>query len=487
MTRRTRIRHFALGLAVVVVLAAVGCGGGGSKGAASGGASGAEVAPASASLFVSINTDLSSGQWTAVDKLLERFPGKDNLVTRLRASFESSSGVSWEKDVKPALGPEIDVVALDFTSGAFVALTQPKDEAKFKALLKRADAQDSSSTPTVVDKVGDWTAVSDKQSSIDALKNASGGKLASDDTFKTATSELDNETLTTVYVNGPKVTSILQQVVGAGGGTVNPGKLDWGAAQLVAHDDGMRFDGIFKGSGGSLLGQKSYKPKLLSSVPSGALLLLSFHGSSQALDQLNGAGAAGAPQLQQFMAIARELVPMLANENALYVRQASPFPEVTLLATPSNPQAGVAAIDRLISQLGAAAGGVTPQTIQVAGVTVKEANFGKFAIDYGVVDGKLIVTSSRKGIEDLKAGGSSVTGDAAFKEAKGAAGLPDETTGFTYVDLKDAIPVLESFAQLAGAAEPPDVHENLRALRSFVLYGTSDGTKSKFSAFLEIK
>jgi len=206
MTARSTLNR-ALATAVVVAFALLvaACGGSSSSksGSASGGASGADAAPADAAAFVSVNTDLSSSQWKTVDQLLSKFPGKDKTLADMRKSFETDSGLNWETDVKPALGPEVDFVALDLSNnGGGVALTQPKDQGKFDALVAKANAKKSGSI--VSEKVGDWTVLSDKQASIDAYKTrASGKKLSDDATFKTAMGELSGDALAKVLRQRP--------------------------------------------------------------------------------------------------------------------------------------------------------------------------------------------------------------------------------------------------------------------------------------------
>jgi hypothetical protein len=58
---------------------------------------------------------------------------------------------------------------------------------------------------------------------------------------------------------------------------------------------------------------------------------------------------------------------------------------------------------------------------------------------------------------------------------------------FVYVDLKDAIPLLESLVQLSGTQTPAQVSDNLRPLQSFTAWATRDGDVNKFTLFLEIK
>ncbi|MEA2244192.1 MAG: hypothetical protein QOD24_3748, partial [Solirubrobacteraceae bacterium] len=173
MTARTNWNR-ALATAVVVAfgLLLAACGGSSSSNkssSASGAASGADAAPADAAVFISVNTDLSSSQWTTMNKLLDKFPGKNKTVADARTSFETQSGLNWDTDVKPALGPEIDFVVLDASnSGGGVALTQPKDQGKFDALVAKANAKKAGTVMT--EKVGDWTVISDKQASIDTYK-----------------------------------------------------------------------------------------------------------------------------------------------------------------------------------------------------------------------------------------------------------------------------------------------------------------------------
>jgi len=144
IARRNWNRALATAALLAFALLLAACGGSSStkSSSASGGASGADATPADAAVFVSVNTDLSSSQWKTVDKLLNKFPGKDKTLADTRQSFETSSGLNWDTDVKPALGPELDFVVLDASNtGGGVALTQPKDQGKFDALVAKANAK----------------------------------------------------------------------------------------------------------------------------------------------------------------------------------------------------------------------------------------------------------------------------------------------------------------------------------------------------------
>src|SRR5215218_7925604 len=114
------MRSFLVLLALLVPFAA-GCGSSSSSGPA-----GAEVAPASAQLFLSVATDFDSEEWRQAQEVLENFPDSDKAV----GFFLRELGIEnadLREDLEPALGPETDLVVLDFSGdGAAVGLTQPE-------------------------------------------------------------------------------------------------------------------------------------------------------------------------------------------------------------------------------------------------------------------------------------------------------------------------------------------------------------------------
>src|SRR5262249_23941727 len=105
---------------------------------------------------------------------------------------------------------------------------------------------------------------------------------------------------------------------------------------------------------------------------------------------------------------------------------------------------------------------------------------------YAALDDEVVVTDSEAGITDLRSSGLKLKDDPTFTDAQKAAGMPSETSGFLYVDLKDSIPLVEGLAQLAGTSVSSDVDANLRPLQTLTLWGTSDNGKADLTAFLEI-
>src|ERR1051325_778482 len=142
----------AAAVAAAAVLTATGCAGAGASGSSNLGG-GASLVPSDAAAFVAVDTDLSSSQWHVVDGLLAKFPARDALLTSLRQRFEQAAKVGWADDVRPALGPEVDLVALGGSPRRLVALLQPDDRAKLDALLEKLG-------PHVVSRqLGGWAAL----------------------------------------------------------------------------------------------------------------------------------------------------------------------------------------------------------------------------------------------------------------------------------------------------------------------------------------
>jgi hypothetical protein len=488
-------RLAAAALLAVLAFAGAGCGGGGSNSGATGSSGAASLVSANAPVYFSVDTSLDSDQWKAFDSLLDKFPGKDKLLTELRQSFESDTKVQWKTDVKPALGSEIDVAALDLEPGAdVVGFLQPKDEDAFNRVVKKinAEAKKPSDKIYVLDYKG-WKVIADGQAKLDRFKQqaGSGEKLADSSTFKDATGSLSDKALVKVYANGRQISDrfrqVFPQLASAGGAS----SIEWIAAELVAKDDGLSFDGSVKTHGKSKT--KPYEAKLLGEVPSGAILYVSFNGNGQLQSQLQKAFRSGtgllSPEAIPFLKLLQRLGPLFAHENAIYVRAGGALiPEVTLIAQPDNTSQGVATIDKIVASFAKSFGlPLHPRPTTIAGAPFKELSLGNVSLFYGALDGKVVITDAQRGVSDLKGGGSKLKDDSTFKDAKKVSGLPDQTSGFVYLDLKDAIPLLESLVQLGGVKEPPEVSRNLRPLQSFTAWSTTDGDLRKFTVFLELK
>jgi hypothetical protein len=377
-----------------------------------------------------------------------------------------------------------------------VGLTKPKDAAKFKALVAKLNAhdQDPSAKPVVYKAIDDgWYAVSESQAQIDAALKGSGGAALSDDgTFKAALEKLPGEALVKAYVDGRQLNELIQAQSQKSAtpfdlSTLGLDKLEFVAASTSAESDGILARGVTSGAN---IGGGEFSSKLLDGVPGDALAFLNFRGAGTT-DQLkklesNPTMTQALAQIQAVLGVSLDdILALLHNEVALYVRPGAGIPEVTLVFETKDQTAALSTLDRLAARLAAATNGQVQPGTQ-GGHDVKTVNLGQIAIHYGGLGDKVLITSGVNGIADYGSG-SKLTDSADFKQARSAAEMPDSTGGFFYLDLKNSIPLLEGLAGLAGQTPPAEVTENVRPLRSFLAWMEGSGSTRTFDAFLEIK
>jgi hypothetical protein len=258
MTARFRI--LVLGVLASLALLAAGCGGAASTSGSSG--AGAKLVRSDALAFLAVDTDFGSSQWKQVDSLAKRFPGRDAGLAKLQHSL-TKGGVDWNKDVKPALGSEVDLAFVPgmTTKGfAVVGLTKPHDAGKFKTLVKKLNEGDSSGPPTVYRALsGGWYALGDSQAHIDQVLKSGGTALSAESTYKDALAKLPSRALAKMYVNGPQLAKVVQRYEHARGSSSAAlsqsglDKLDFFSASLSAESDGLRTHGAVRSSGDSLM------------------------------------------------------------------------------------------------------------------------------------------------------------------------------------------------------------------------------------------
>jgi hypothetical protein len=454
----------AAGFAAAVALAAAGCGGGTpGPGSARGGA--AAVVPADTAAFVALDTDLGSGQWRALDALFQKLPQHDALLTQLRQSFERHSKLSWANDVEPALGPELDVAALPAVSGGklqAVVLTQPADAAKLDALLGKLGG----SRPLTA-RVGGWTAISESKDALAAVTSATQ-HLADSSVYQEAAGTLGSDALVSAYANGAEA----RQVVSALGGTVPADRkqLVWAAADVVAASGGLRVVGHTRSEGGTVA--QPYASQLVASIPSGVLAVADFQAPV-------GAGSAAAAPSSPLGGALQSLGNALGGETAVYVSPGVPIPALTLVTRSSDPQGVLDALHSALTSLGSAVGPAKTGSFDLG------ALLGALRLSHAVVGQDLVVSTSQQAIDAFRADGQKLGADGTFQEAQSAAGMPAKTTGFVYVNLKDALPAIQGLASLAGASLPTT---DLSALRTLTVYGSGEsGGIASFTAYLEVQ
>jgi hypothetical protein len=490
MLRPMRLRVAAVGLVAVFTLAAGACGGSDEVTGAGGGSDGAGFVPGTAPAYVSFNTDFESDAWTNLQALLDKFPDRERALSQIREGFEAGD-VTFD-EIKAALGPEtgLAVLAFEGETGTAFGLTEAKDQAKLDELIRRLNEADETGDDAVKEVVDGWTIVSDNQAAIDAAKRAHEGEsLADSERFDDAMSDLSGDAVVRFYLDGAALSRQLDaQTQGAATSLAGGGTLQSIAGQVTAADDGLGFDVVVRTDGGTTPG--AYESQLVGQVPADVLVFGSFNALGEQLKKVSSS-----PQLQQQLGALQgalgisvtELGDLLGGEGAFYVRQGAPIPEITLAVTVDDEQQAFATVDRLAMRLAQFAGGGAPTPTKIGDVDAKRLTIQNFAVYYAAFDGKLVVTSATTGISELAGGGDKLADDPTFTAAKASAEMPDETAGFLYLNIEDALPLLEGFAQTAGEPLPPEARANAEPLRSALFYATAEEGKARVKGFLRIE
>ena len=471
----------------------VGCG---SSGPAT--PAGAALAPASSQLFLTLDTSFDSAQWDAARDLLDQFPDGDRAVAFLLDQV-SEQGIDFESDVAPALGPETDIVGLDLFAdeGTFVGITQPDDAQKLEELLEKSDE------PVVTREIDGWTAFADNEAVLDRFEDERvDGTLDRSTDFTEALSEVDAEALARLYLNGDALQEGLEQEVtlppGALEALVPGGEIPSFAFAVRAEDNGVRLQGAAKlaGDNGGLV-TEPFAAELPKEVPAGAIVYLGFSDLESQLSALREFLAQVQPEFDRDVArveaelglsLEEDIFPLFAGEGAFYIRPGFLIPEVTLVTEVEDEGRAVETIDSLVGALGEyLPAGATPRTTEIAGVVAKELPLAPpVSLYYAAFDGRLVVTTSRDGIASLGQSGDRLADDPGFRDALAEADVPDETTGFAYVDVAEAVENLLNLAEMSGAALPPELRANLEPLQHLVFYGAKDGRTLHFTGFLRV-
>ena len=454
-------------LALLLVLAGCGGSGGGGTGS-SDDASG--VVPKSAIAYVSVDTDLSSSQLKSATSIVDKFPIKDRALAQLKQSIRQA-GVDVGA-IRRSVGPVVDVAVLNVNgSYGYVGYTKPADEQAFDRQL------DSGSEPTLHTKVSGWTVFADKQEFLDAVKQREGD-LTDSTSYSAAMGTLPADAIARAYISPA---AIHQGISLSGAGQalpLNAQGAQWAAAALTAASGAMKLEVHAKGIAQNATQQTS---ELAGQIPSGSIVALNLLGGTS----LGGQNGQALQQAQSFLGIdIVGIVDALGSDTIAYVRAGLPIPEVTIASKPKDVQRSLTAVGGLIKRFAPGAGAVT--TVEVDGVQLTKVDLGSVAVFYGAFGGELVVSDSQNAVSELRAKGDKlIHDDSVFSQAKDGAGLPDPAEGFFYVNLKDAVPAAEGLAQLANQKLPQEVEDNLRPLRSLLVYGSRDNGVQSFVAFVQ--
>jgi hypothetical protein len=500
----------ALAGAVLLLALAAGCGGGGGGGTSNAGAkqsssggvagAGAAALPASTPAFIALSTDFDSDQWKQIEALGAKFPGYESLLAKGRKQL-AAQGLDFEQDVKPALGPEVDVAWLDFeSSDHFVFVTKPSDASKLDALVAKGKP------PPAHADVNGYAVLAQTKALVDSASSATN-HLSDDPSFKEAMDALPGGDVVRAFLNGAQVQSALQTAIKQGAsGASGPaftlpagsiGKLDWIAAAGSAQSDGVRLDGVVKLEPTPAIA--SFGAELPKQFAAGAIAYAGFANLDQAAKQGLDALGKSSPSLNQQLgqlegvsgvSLDKDVIPLLKEEGAVAVYPSTGKTPTIVFALKVADEAKV---QKLLDQLGAlvalaGGGGTGPTAADVPGYpNAKQLKIGSTTIFYGTANGRLVVSNAAAGLQDVGGSGAKLADDALFKAAQDGAKMPDQTTGFVYLDLKTGLPAILGLAQSSGTKIPPAVAENTAPLQSALFYGTTDGDLIRVTGFVGIQ
>src|SRR5262245_21918952 len=488
-------RLLRISLLAIVAIAATGCG---TARQAASTPEGAELAPASTAVYVTGVTDPASSQWAKADELLGRFPAREKLLASLREELQKD-GLTWERDVKPALGPELDLVLLDFTDADhdYVFFTKPKDEAKFDHLLETGD------DPQVHRVIDGWTVFADSQKALDNFESAraSGDVLADVPAFQDAMAEQSEDAVLRGYVSGERLSKLIEQEAATSADardlerfSQSFGKVESVTFGAAAQDDGVAVGAAYKSKGQPTTG--GFTPQLDYALPADALAYVAFGNLEDAFDNALLSGDENIPglktkitELEQALgfSIKSDLLPLFSKEGAIAVyRGGAATPNVLALLQVPDEETARKIGDRFAAL--ASLGGQQVHPVTIHGAEGKQIVLNGLSITALVADGKLLLSNDETLVGRTLGNGAKLHEDPVYEEALDASGPPREVSWLVYLNLKSGIPyVFDRLGAAASGSIGPEVRANTAPLHSTVLYSKQDGDRTSISGFLTIK
>ena len=247
-------------VATFLVLSAVlfaGCGGDSDSGSALDSA--LSYLPKDAPFAVAIDTDIEGDQYKALQALIKKFPFGEQVQDSLRQQLEQSSGgVNFDDDVRPALGNPLVVGATDAASFSgdsgdtpVVAAIKAKDKDALDRLIDKTKPKETGeeSGATLYEDDGSVFAVKDdtlifaddRQQLTQALSRAEGDDHLDEDTFNEGLDGLPESALARVYAD-------LEALLKSDPGSADARRIKWVAAlrtlgvTAVAKNEGIDID-----------------------------------------------------------------------------------------------------------------------------------------------------------------------------------------------------------------------------------------------------
>jgi hypothetical protein len=473
--------------------AVAGCGSsGGSSGTGGSIPETANFAPASSAYFVSVKTDAGSDQWHKAGVLLNRFPSSGKLVAQLIQELQKQ-GVSYDSDLKPALGPDVGLAGLGL-NGDVVLFTKSPQPDKLETLLRKPP------NPAVTRQVDGWVIAAEKAATLDRFVAArKDGTLGGTSAFKDGVAKVQTDGLAFAYVPGPTISAgalkaAQGQPLSSAQITKALGKVQSLAASASAEDQGVRFD--ISGSLTDAPSSSTFEPTLDATLPAKPLFFLDVSGLGkavrQALDQYqqqNPSFAQQRAQIEQALGLTLndDILPVLDNELAVgvYGLSSGASLPVTIDVAAKVDEAKATKLMQRVGALLELGGSGKASTVNVGGLQATELTFTgqDISVLWAVTGGKLLVSTSRAGMAALNGSSGRLADDSAYTDALSAADVPSKVSMLLYSDLQAAVPFA---VQAGGGSVDAETQANLKPLRSVVASATQDGDSYVVSGFVGI-
>ncbi len=484
-----RRRLIVLGAAVLAALAlaagVVVAQGGGSGPAIADAA--AKLVPADALVYVHLSTDPDREAVRDAQALGDRFAGyerlRDSVLERLAVGGGDEQVSAW-------LGDEV-ALALTASGGetaGSLVLLAVADEAQAKAFVARGARRSGAGTSyrgvalarygaVYAAFVGDFLALGQQATlrrAID-LQQGRGRSLAADPTFARTAGELPGDRVADAYATADGLRRLLVPaggVLGALGVVFDRPGLRGVAASLEATEPGAEVVARADVPGRQAA---AFMPSLLDAVPESAMaLFVTKRLDESATRMLAAAGTANLADLidrvrralgaQGERSVSEDLLALLRDESAVALLPSVPAPTLLVIAkarSAPRTQAALALLARTLPRLLPGA-----KVTQRDGITTIASSTTE--LDLAVVDGKLVLSTSRQGIAAVRDPDGGIDEREAWGAVVGTPGKP--VTSVVFLDFSQLLTLAEQTGLGDSRFEP-----DLRRVRAVGARSTGDG------------
>lgn len=511
-------------MALVLVVLVVGAFGSAQAPPATGAAA---LVPGDALAYVNVSTDAGRTAVGQALALAARFPDYPLLsaavMNRVDAILGGGGVVDFSRDVRPWLGKEAAFALLNTTgssAGSLIVLDDSRPAAA-RAFLTRSGAVAAGADGRVallrypsgaeLAFIGRYLVLGQDASVRAAIAVAAGGagSLAADPGYRRAAAGEPADRVLDAYISAAGVRRILAPrsgVLGALGALLSGPALTGVTVSVSALPGGARLRihtaldpslARLAGPGGSASGAP-FAPTLQNVIPAGASLMYDGDDLGRVAPRLLGVGAAGgfgggiAPLLQRLGAALRSegvnvgsVMSVFDREVALASLPVGGKPTVIIVArTPNQAQARVtlASLELPLQELfptPSSGPGQAPSWAdqQLGGITAQSLSLAPgLQIDYAVLDGLVVVSTSLSGIEDVSQRARALADDSRYHAVLGESS--GRLTSLLFLDLNQLLSLGEQTGLTRSArlrALTPDL-DRIHAVGLESTSGEADST-----------